>query len=155
MASTTGSGWTQIGWNKWNSWRYLATFMMDAGVLYQNQWAALTEGNTYEYKILYDNYGPGDFSFYAGGALRLVHDPDWTPKGVQNFGWTQTLASQMAGGGNFREHFTNVHWFVSGYWFTFGSGAGFINSNTLEFGPFSTPYFINDTDMDIWDRDCS
>lgn len=153
MLTGSGSGlrWAQIGWVEY-PYGVRHTFVQwtnSAG----NNWTthfytAQPVGATTTYTVLYNNT-PGDFTFEAG-SINDTEQATFTPSGSQNFGEIATLASQMPGGYNYFEEFTNAHIYVTGIGWEPYSGTTDNYSSTY-FGNYQSGSEVDG----IWDQSCS
>lgn len=152
LLSDLNGHYAQIGW-----WEYpfgvRHTFEQTYGVGYSGPLTNFDPAqpvNTYtQYTTLWNNAGPGVFSFRYGGTQSAFTDrTGFTPISAQNYGETHSDADQMPGGSSayfYYETMYQAQVYLGSSWQAF-------NGNYHN-GGFNG-YVANSGEVDIWDGRC-
>ncbi len=150
------TNWAQIGWREYAyDERYTYVQYTYLGVAYTHLYnPPEPEGQFSRYTVLYDPGvypNPPTWRFQVNGVTKkTVSSLQWTPDEGQIAGEIHTLASQMAGGTNYRQIFWGMKIYYSGAWRDFNGSPGLMD----------TRYFGRNTDYpatvgEIWDKACT
>jgi hypothetical protein len=109
-------------------------------------------GTYNQYMVLYNNT-PGKFTFRINGVNIIAPvDASFVPTVGEIMGETHTLASQMPGGYNNPETFTDSHIYING-WQNF-TGTAVPGFNDPDFAYYGSIALSNHLDDYAWDRAC-
>ncbi|MGH9066231.1 MAG: hypothetical protein ACRD0J_01710, partial [Acidimicrobiales bacterium] len=126
MITIAGSQWAQIGWEE-QAGGYRETFIQwttSPHVWHEKDSSPSKVGSLPEYKVLFGNPGPNDFSFYNySTGYEMVEPAYWTPTGSQQFGEIHTLADQMPGGVQDPEVWRYSQVYYNGGWYPYAGTA--------------------------------
>jgi hypothetical protein len=152
MLTGPGSGdrWAQTGWVAYeNGAQYsFAQWTNSAGTGTTTYLARAFPLGQYTYYTTEYNNTPGDFTFNWGGNWTTA-PATFVPNEGQVYGEIATEASQMPGGYNYHEDFSNTEWYPSSGWTSFSGTPQSYNLNY--WGNHKT----SSTDDQIWDWACS